>query len=45
MIPTMVKKKDIGLWEEKLVEGHTYIMHNFKIMKNEGQFRVCDHPY
>ncbi|XP_027932719.1 uncharacterized protein LOC114188320 [Vigna unguiculata] len=39
MIPTMVKKEDIGLWEEKLVEGHTYIMHNFKIMKNQGQFR------
>ncbi|XP_027905863.1 uncharacterized protein LOC114165436 [Vigna unguiculata] len=45
MIPAMVKKEDIDLWEEKLVEGHTYIMHNFKIMKNQGQFRVCDHPY
>jgi len=45
MIPAMVKKEDIGLWEQKLVEGHTYIMHNFKIMKNQGQFRVWDHPY
>ena len=45
MIHAMVKKEDISLWEEKLVEGHTYIMHNFKIMKNQGQFRVCDHPY
>jgi len=45
MISAMVKKEDIGLWEEKFVEGHTYIMHNFKIMKNQGQFWVCDHPY
>jgi len=45
MIPAMVKKEDLGLWEEKLVEGQTYIMHNFKILKNQGQFRVCDHPY
>jgi len=35
MIHAMVKKEDISLWEEKLVEGHTYIMHNFKIMKNQ----------
>ena len=20
-------------------------MHNFKVMKNDGQFRVCDHQY
>ena len=20
-------------------------MHNFKILKNEGQYRVCEHPY
>jgi len=45
MIPTMVKKEDLCLWEEKVVEGQTYIMHNFKILKNQGQFRVCEHPY
>jgi len=28
-----------------LIEGETYIMHNFKILKNEGQYRVCEHPY
>ena len=27
------------------MEGETYIMHNFKILKNEGQYRVCEHPY
>ena len=20
-------------------------MHNFKVIKNDGQYRVCDHPY
>ncbi|BAT99841.1 hypothetical protein VIGAN_10137100, partial [Vigna angularis var. angularis] len=30
VIPTMVKKEDLGLWEEKEVEGKSYIMHNFK---------------
>jgi len=45
MISTMVKKKDLGLWEENLVEGHMYIMNNFKILKNQEQFQVCEHPY
>jgi len=45
MIHAMIKKQDLGLWKGKLVEGHTYIMHNFKILKNQGLFRVCDHPY
>ena len=45
MIPAMVNKEDLGLWEEKVVEGQTYIMHNFKILKNQGQFWVCEHPY
>ena len=22
-----------------------YVMHNFKVMKNDGQFRVCDYEY
>ncbi|XP_027935594.1 uncharacterized protein LOC114190767 [Vigna unguiculata] len=45
MIAAMVRKEDLCLWEEKVVEGQTYIMHNFKILKNQGQFRVCEHPY
>ena len=36
MISAMVKKEDLCLWEEKVVEGQTYIMHNFKILKNQG---------
>ena len=28
-----------------LKEGCSYVMHNFKVTKNDGQYRVCDHPY
>jgi len=28
-----------------LKEGDTYIMHNFKIVKNDGQYRVCALPF
>lgn len=28
-----------------MIEGQTYVMHNFKILKNQGQYRVCEHPY
>ena len=26
-------------------ENLTYVMHNFKVMKNDGKFRICDHEY
>ena len=26
-------------------ENSTYVMHNFKLIKNDGQFRVCQHQY
>ena len=26
-------------------ENSTYVMHNFKVIKNDGQFRVCQHQY
>ena len=28
-----------------LKEGCTYVMHNFRVSKNDGKYRVCDHPY
>jgi len=28
-----------------LKEDCTYMMHNFRVSMNDGQFRVCDHPY
>ena len=29
----------------KVGRGQPYIMHNFKILKNQGQFQVCEDPY
>ncbi|KAL5137857.1 Replication protein A DNA-binding subunit B [Glycine soja] len=26
-------------------ENSTYVMHNFKVVKNDSQFRVCEHEY
>jgi len=45
VIPAMTKKKDMEIWQDKLMEGSTYIMQNFKILKNKSQFRICDHPF
>ncbi|KAL3027376.1 hypothetical protein AAZX31_03G048500 [Glycine max] len=35
-----LKSRKVGL-----KENLTYVMHNFKVMKNDGKFRVCDHEY
>jgi len=29
----MVKNEEFDMWDSKLIEGKTYIMHNFKIVK------------
>jgi len=34
MIPVVVKKEDLVVWVEKLVEDESYMMHNFKILKS-----------
>ncbi|RZB98776.1 hypothetical protein D0Y65_021586, partial [Glycine soja] len=28
-----------------LKENCTYVMHNFRVLKNNGQYRVCDHQF
>jgi len=33
------------MWDGKLKEGDTNILHNLKIVKNDGQYRVCEHPF
>ena len=32
-------------WKANLKENSTYVMHNFKVFKDVGQFRVCKHEY
>ncbi|KAG5028775.1 hypothetical protein JHK87_012289 [Glycine soja] len=36
---------DSESWKANLKENSTHVMHNFKVFKDAGQFRVCKHEY
>ncbi|KAL5170455.1 Replication protein A DNA-binding subunit B [Glycine soja] len=46
-IGTPNKSEQAGMVKIKmdLEENCTYVMHNFKVLKNNGQYRVCDHQF
>ncbi|KAG4909429.1 hypothetical protein JHK87_055545 [Glycine soja] len=44
-IHVVCKQDQLKAWKMDLKEGCSYVMHNFKVTKNDGQYRVCDHPY
>ncbi|KAG5105879.1 hypothetical protein JHK82_042849 [Glycine max] len=44
-IHVVCKQDQLKSWKANLKESSTYVMHNFKVLKNDGQFRVCNHPY
>ena len=44
-IHVVCKQDQLKSWKADLMENCTYVMHNFKVMKNDGQFRICDHQY
>ena len=44
-IYVVCKADQLKSWKADLKENCTYVMHNFKVMKNDGQFRVCEHQY
>ncbi|KAH1110996.1 hypothetical protein GYH30_009680 [Glycine max] len=44
-IHAICKPNQLKSWKIDLKENCTYVMHNFKVMKNDGQFRVCEHQY
>ena len=44
-IHVIVKKEDLKNWEVELKEGKTYYMYNFRVVVNDGQYRVCAHPF
>ncbi|KAJ1378551.1 Nucleic acid-binding, OB-fold [Sesbania bispinosa] len=43
-IGAIVKGEISNKWSNQLNEGETYIMQNFKIEKNTGQYKVSKHP-
>ena len=44
-LPIFGKADQLKSWKADLKENSTYVMHNFKVVKNDGQFRVCEHEY
>ncbi|KAL5179703.1 Replication protein A DNA-binding subunit C [Glycine soja] len=44
-IHAVCKSDHLKSWKADLKENSTYVMHNFKVVKNDGQFRVCEHEY
>ncbi|KAG4949706.1 hypothetical protein JHK86_042945 [Glycine max] len=44
-IHVVCKRDQLKSWKSVLKENCTHVMHNFKVMKNDGQYRVCDHQY
>ncbi|KAL5186637.1 hypothetical protein HKD37_05G012461 [Glycine soja] len=44
-IHAICKSDHLKSWKVDLKENCTYVMHNFKVVKNDGQFRVCEHKY
>ncbi|KAG5071600.1 hypothetical protein JHK86_006811 [Glycine max] len=44
-IHVVCKQDQLKSWKMDLKENCTYVMHNFKVIKNDGQYRVCDHQY
>ncbi|KAG4954029.1 hypothetical protein JHK87_039623 [Glycine soja] len=44
-IHVVCKPDRLKSWKADLKENCTYVMHNFKVMKNDGQFRVYEHQY
>ncbi|XP_028206385.1 replication protein A 70 kDa DNA-binding subunit A-like [Glycine soja] len=44
-IHVVCKKDQLKSRKADLKENLTYVMHNFKVIKNDGKFRVCDHEY
>lgn len=44
-IHVVCKQDQLKVWKADLKENCIYVMHNFKVLKNNGQFRVCDHQY
>ncbi|KAL5179368.1 hypothetical protein HKD37_01G000690 [Glycine soja] len=44
-IHAICKSDHLKSWKADLKENCTYVMHNFKGVKNDGQFRVCEYEY
>ncbi|KAE9607635.1 putative nucleic acid-binding protein [Lupinus albus] len=44
-IQVSVRNDEFNQWSQCLLENSTYVMHNFNVMKNDLQYKACDHVY
>lgn len=44
-IHVVIKKDELETWETELKEQKTYYMYNFRVVPNDGQYRVCQHAF
>ncbi|KAF1866291.1 hypothetical protein Lal_00024295 [Lupinus albus] len=44
-IHVLVRKDEFNQWSQCLLENNTYVMHNFNVMRNDLQYKACDHLY
>ncbi|KAF1892386.1 hypothetical protein Lal_00010851 [Lupinus albus] len=44
-IQVSVKKDEFNQRNQSLLENKTYVMHNFNVLRNDLQFKACDHVY
>ncbi|WJX75061.1 hypothetical protein P8452_58633 [Trifolium repens] len=44
-IQATILRDDIAKWKDKLNEGKTYSMRNFRVTKNEGGFKMTPHNF
>ncbi|CAH9075812.1 unnamed protein product [Cuscuta epithymum] len=44
-IQAVARNAEVLTWKPKVKENETYVMQNFKVLCNEGEFKACDHPF
>ncbi|KAL6508619.1 hypothetical protein OROGR_023330 [Orobanche gracilis] len=44
-IQVSIRKDDFTEWNGKLKEHHTYVMHNSHVVRNDLQYKTCEHAY
>lgn len=40
-----IKGEEFTVWREKLEQNKTYIMQNMTVLRNELQYKACNHPF
>ncbi|KAE9591473.1 putative nucleic acid-binding protein [Lupinus albus] len=44
-IQVSVRNDEFNQWSQCLLENNIYVMHNFNVLRNDLQYKVCDHFY